>query len=258
MRLPVLSLLLVATTPAFAFTTGVSGHSGKSGSDCATCHGGSSAAPRATISGPDVVAPGTSATFQLVVDTDVNSAASAKRAVGIDIATGGGTLGTVVQTNATRLLNGEISHTDALPQSKSVAVSFLLNAPMEEGPLVLFAAALSADGNGGEQGDATAVTQRTITIGPVPLVDLGVVDAMSAATSFMPTVPPDMGPPKDEATWGCSTSGASEGGASGLALLLALGIGRRLRRLHPRLARLPALAPTLALRLARARRAPRR
>ncbi len=260
----VLVACALASLDAAAFTTGVSGFSGQQGKVCDDCHGGSSVAPSAKLSGPTTLAAGQSATYQLVVDTDVNSGASVKRAAGIDIATSAGALATVVQPNATRLLNGEISHTDALPKAKTVAISFQLTAPAQRGTLTLFAAALSADGNGGKSGDATAATVLDVTVvAPTPPdlvppiedltpVDLAgadfsgldlappldltappddltspvEVDAMSAATSFAPTTPPDLGPARDEARWSCSTSGASEGALAGLIVLLS-GVGLR-------------------------------
>lgn len=229
------SLLASVATPAWAFTTGISGSSGKDGKDCTACHSGSSASPRATLVGPAALGLGESATYQLVIDTDVTSSASAKRAVGIDIATTAGTLKTVVQKNSTRVLAGEISHTDALPKAKEVAVSFLLTAPMADGPLTLFAAALSADGNGGKSGDATAVTQLEVAVGTFDLGGAAMpdLDAMSGATQFVPTTPPDAGPPKDEPRWGCDMRGVPEVAGTSV-LLLGVFVAFRARRTRSR------------------------
>jgi hypothetical protein len=224
------SLCCVATN-ASAYTTGISGYSGKDGKTCTECHAPASAKPSATIKGPTTLAPGTSGTYQLVVDTDVTSSASAKRQVGFDVATSAGALGTVDQTNPTRLLAGELSHTNALPAAQSVAVSFTLTAPASDGTVTLFAAALSADGDGTNNGDSTTTATLDVHISSAPL-DLAGVDAVSSATAVTPSSSTDLGPPRDEPRWSCGTYvGAPLPLASApLALLLLLYLTLRVKK----------------------------
>ncbi len=195
--------ILCIATNAAAYTTGISGYSGKDGVTCTECHAAGAVQPSALLQGPASLAPGTTGTYQLLVDTDVNSAASAKRTVGIDVATSGGTLGTVNQVNQTRLLAGEVSHTNALPQGKTVQVSFTLTAPAQAGKVTLFAAALSADGDGSNRGDSTATTTMDVQIGvsssPPDL------DVISTATMTAPPDHPDAGPPQNEPRWSCGS-----------------------------------------------------
>jgi hypothetical protein len=189
----------------YAYTTGISGYSGKNVKTCSECHSGGTAQPSATLQGPAALAAGASATYQLVIDTDVNSSASAKRTAGLDVATSAGALATVDQVNQTRLIDGEISHTNALPDANTVAISFQLTAPADVGMLTLFAAALSADGNGATSGDdvASATLQVEVTASPPDLADA----VSGASTRAEPSS--DMGPPKNEPRWACgSTVGA--------------------------------------------------
>jgi hypothetical protein len=215
---------------AYAYTTGISGYSGKDGKVCSDCHSGGAARPSATIQGPPALAAGSTADFQLVIDTDVNSSASAKRTAGFDVAASDGTtLGAVDQQNATHVLNGEISHTNALPAAKTVAISFSVTAPAQPGgTLTLFAAALSADGNGATSGDSVASTTLQVAVTAFP-PDLA--DVISSASTHAP-VTDDMGPPRDEPRWSCgSYAGAMSvpvaAGPFAIILLLVLALRRR-------------------------------
>lgn len=226
MRFVCTAAFLCIAANSFAYTTGVSGYSGKDMQTCTACHAPAAAKPSATLSGPGSLAAGGTGTYQLVIDTDVNSAASVKRQAGFDVATSGGALGTLDQTNPTRLIAGELSHTNALPQAKTVAVSFTLTAPQEGGTVTLFAAALSADGDGTNKGDSTATTTLDVqVIAPAAPDDLAgvdqlgvdlaesapppdlsqAVDAISSATAATPMVSHDLGPPRDELRWSCGS-----------------------------------------------------
>jgi hypothetical protein len=226
-------LLMCMGANARAYTTGIAGYSGKDGMTCTECHApGAAAKPSAMINGPAALAPGQSADYQLVIDTDVTSSASAKRAAGIDIAASGGALATVDQVNQTRVLmiNGsaEISHTNALPQAKTVAISFSLTAPAEDGVVTLFAAALSADGDGSNHNDSTVTTSLDVIIGTP---DLAGVDAISGASKRDEPMTGNSGPPKNEARWSCgSYVGAVPISLAPIALVLPLVIALRTAR----------------------------
>jgi hypothetical protein len=260
-----LGVFLCIAANAHAFTTGISGYSGRDGKVCTECHTpGAAAKPSATLKGPAVLAPGASAEYQLVIDTDVTSAASVSRAAGIDIAASAGTtLATVSQVNQTRLISGEISHTTALPSAKTIAISFSVTAPMQ-GPLTIFAAALSVDSNGATSGDSLATTTLAVNVSnPSPPdlasnpsadlaevvsnadlanvvsnADLGNVvssadlasnadlaDVVSAASPREKPATADLGPPKNEARWACgSTVGAMAVPGAPLGLVLVLAL----------------------------------
>ena len=235
MKLLVVTLLCAAASPAAAYTTGVSGYSGKDGKTCTECHSPASTQAKATLTGPDTLAPGATATYTLVIDTDVTSSATAQatRQAGLDVATNGGTLGTVAQLNQTRLVGGELSHTNALPKAKTVQVMFTLTAPDQAGTVTLFAAALSADGDGSNSGDSTATTTLDVAVGGAPQ-DLAGIDAVSSATMVAPPGSPDLGPPHDELHWSCGSyvgrNPSADAAGAALVLLLPLLVVLRLRR----------------------------
>jgi hypothetical protein len=170
----------------------------------------------------------------------------------------------VPQLNQTRILNGELSHTAALPKSKLVQVMFTLTAPATGGTVTLFAAALSADSNGAMSNDGTDATTLEVQVSAPPPpppdlagldfagvdlagedlaqpppdlatpIDLTVVDAVSSASMIeKPPPQPDMGPPKDEARWSCGSI-AGGGPIAGLVpLLLVFGATLLARRRRP-------------------------
>jgi hypothetical protein len=214
MRLLVVCGVLAAATSARAYTTGISGYSGKGGEICNSCHSGGKP-PTVTLSGPATLAPGELEVYTLRITADVVSSASMPANLpysGFDVGTSAGTLGTVMQMNPTHILDGEVSHTDKLPRANIVQVMFSLTAPATGGPLTLYAAGLSADGDGTPTGDAAAATTLDVMVSaPGVAVDLASpgdlsapVDALSSATpAARPTVKPDLGPPHDEARWAC-------------------------------------------------------
>jgi hypothetical protein len=201
--------ILCIAAKSSAFTTGIANHSGNDGQTCTKCHAaGAAAQPSAQIKGPSALTVGGSAEYQLVIDTDVTTSATAMnpttRAAGLDVAASGGKLGVVPQVNETRLIADDISHTNALPKAKTIAISFSLTAPADPGTVTLFAAALSADGNGSTSGDATATTTFTVNI--VPPGSALDMDVVTSASPREEPDSPDMGPPRDEARWSCGST----------------------------------------------------
>jgi hypothetical protein len=205
--------ILCVAAKSSAFTTGIANHSGKEGQSCTKCHAaGSAAQPSAQLRGPSAIEAGDTVEYQLVIDTDVTSSATAMdgaRAAGLDVATSAGALGVVNQVNQTRLIGEDISHTNALPKAKTIAISFSLTAPADTGTLTLFAAALSADGNGRNSGDSTVTTTLDVSVVPPGSLLADMADVVTGASPREEPASADMGPPRDEARWSCgSTVGA--------------------------------------------------
>jgi hypothetical protein len=244
-------MLLVAST-AQGYTTGIALYSGEQMKVCTECHAPGPILPKATLSGPASLAAGETGTFTLLIDTDVTTSATQvaqPRQAGLDVAASAGTLGTVNQINQTRLIDGELSHTNALAAAKTVQVQFTLTAPAEGGTVTLYAAALSANGDGTNAGDGTdATTLQVQVIAPPPPdlasppdlagvdlagvveapdlaapLDLATVDAVSSATGPRPAPPTPKVPPHDEPRWDCGSvvGGRPAAGAGALLLLLA-------------------------------------
>jgi hypothetical protein len=245
-RLIAVCAVLAVAGGAHAYTTGISGYSGKSGMICNDCHSGGKP-PTVTLSGPATLAPGELEVYTLKIAADVVSSATMPANLpysGLDVATSAGTLGTVVQMNPTHILDGEVSHTDKLPRANIVQVMFSLTAPPAGGPLTLYAAGLSADGDGTPAGDAASATTLAVMVsappdlagvdlaGPPPLDLSAPVDALSSATpAARPTVKPDLGPPTDEPRWACDCRvGARAPLDAGPALMLVALAALRLRR----------------------------
>jgi MYXO-CTERM domain-containing protein len=243
------TLFAVALLPAtaHAFSTGVTGYSGKTaGQTCNNCHSGGKPPKTVTLSGPASLAAGETQVYTLQIVADVVSSASMPADLpysGFDVATSDGTIGQVSQVNQTRVLDNELSHTDKFPRANIVQVMFSLKAPMTAGPVTLFASGLSANGDGTPGGDSSAQATLSLTVTPPAApppdlaqtppdlgdadlagadlapppadlaappdlssaaVDLAVVDAISSATKpAAPVIKPDLGPPHDEARWGC-------------------------------------------------------
>jgi MYXO-CTERM domain-containing protein len=166
---------------------GIAGYSGESGQDCSACHSGASA-PSVTLKGPTTLAPGTSGTYALVITGGPAVGA------GVDVAvSGGGTL-TALSGTATQILSAElVQNANLSPSGSSISATFQLTAPSTTGPLTLYAAGLSDNGDGTTQGDGTATTTLQVTVanpstGPPPTVvspASAVPSVISGATSAL-------------------------------------------------------------------------
>lgn len=176
---PLAVLALCAAAGAGAEPRGISGYSGMDGVTCSECHSGG-ASPTLAISGPTAVAPGQPADYALTVTGGPGVVA------GLGVAVDSGQL---LPTEAgTRLRDGELTHSAPRPfQSGAAIFNFRWVAPPTPGTAKLFAAALSANGNGGDSGDGVGALTLDITIdqaadgGAVPAVDAGAPDAGSVA-----------------------------------------------------------------------------
>jgi hypothetical protein len=162
---------------AFAYSHGIAGYSGQSGPFCNVCHSGASA-PQVTLSGPGALDAGDQATYTLTITGGAGVAG------GLDVAVSGdATLQTI--TPNTVNAGGDITHTMPRPFSGgSVAFDFSMRAGTTGGPLTLYAAGNSVNGDGTPNGDRAATTTLTVVVNAGSSYDAG---------SSIDAGPPDAG-----------------------------------------------------------------
>lgn len=157
-----LSLLLaVVALPqvALAFSSGAPGYSGiPTGSgNCNACHDAAVGAPTLAITGPTSLAGGATGNYTLTI-----SGGPGVRG-GWTIAVDRGALGSS-QANAF-VFQGQVMQTTAANfVGGSLTATFTVTAPGTTGPLRIYAAANSANGNGGTSGDKGGTTMLTVTV----------------------------------------------------------------------------------------------
>ena len=187
---------LTAAAPAFATGGGIAGYSGKGGATCNSCHSGTTAAPTVVISGPTALAPGASGAYVVTITGGPGVTA------GVDIAPSSGTL--TAGDGTTRVsASGEVVHSSPKSFSGgSSKFSFNLVAPAA-GPVTLYAAGISCNGNGNEAGDNTTTATLSVSV--------ATASAPTVATPASATPSPVLG-----TTTGLSVLGADSGGEAGL------------------------------------------
>ncbi len=146
-----------AAAPLAPFSGGITGRSGKQGSDCSGCHSGG-VAPTATLSGPAFVLRDSTRTFTFRV------AGGQQVAAGLNVATDVGTL--VATDSETYTQNDELTHANprAVDGNGEAAWSFDVMAPSAAGPLTLWAAGNSVDLTGDQTGDLPGLAQFQVTV----------------------------------------------------------------------------------------------
>ncbi|NMO14496.1 hypothetical protein HPC49_32630 [Pyxidicoccus fallax] len=145
---------------ALATSAGQVGHSGKQANmTCMNsgCHTGGGAAPSVTIEGPDTLAPGATGSYKLVI-----TGGPAVRG-GFNVAVDNGTL---TAGTGQRKQSEELTHSGPKAFTNGrVEFDFTLVAPASAGTINLFGAGNSADGKGTQDGDSSAMSKKTITVG---------------------------------------------------------------------------------------------
>jgi len=217
-------LVLFAASRVRADSAGISGYAGNRNQTCAQCHSGGTAPMRVTISGPEAVEVGQTATYQI----DVVSGATVQRYAGIDVATSAGVLVVHAGGTPTKLQGGEITHTQPVGPAATVSFQFDFTAPAQPQCVTLFGDGLSADHDGTTSGDKNAATQFLVSIiaaGGDP--DAGAcgsmmppdaaVDAVSGATP--------MSQPAGEPRWGCGCEIGSAPTPTGVSWIAVLTFG---------------------------------
>ncbi|MCK8498815.1 MULTISPECIES: MXAN_6652 family MXYO-CTERM-anchored protein [Myxococcus] len=145
---------------AFAYATGQSNYSGKSGQTCSSgCHSRSGTAPTVTIEGPATLNPGQTGSYTLVITGGPGVRGGYNVAVdGEATLTAGG--------SDSKKLSGELTHSQPKPFTDgSVRFAFSVVAPSTGTTLTLFGAGNSTNGNGEDTGDASAGTQLKVKVG---------------------------------------------------------------------------------------------
>lgn len=188
------ALLVLVLFPhdGFAFSTGITGFSGKQGAICNQpgCHAGG-VEPSVRFEGPAEVAPQAMATFRFVVRSN---APQQQIAAGLDVAASAGTLLTVAN-EGTRLQLGEITHTGPKRLDANGEASFVFQwqAPAAPGEYTLFGAGNNVNLNGTNQGDRAAATTFVVRVvaaeppTPTPTPTTALPDTPTATATATPT-----------------------------------------------------------------------
>ncbi len=167
MNYTVLILILAASFFAYAFSSGITGRTLKSGTSGCECHGAApSTVVNVIINGPDLL--GINETAEYTVTISGGPAASG----GTNIASSGGTLNPS-QGSGLQKIGAELTHTSPKGfTSGSVTFKFNLTAPSAAGNVILFANGNSVNLNGQNSGDSWNFAQnKTIEITTATGVD---------------------------------------------------------------------------------------
>lgn len=157
MRSSLLPLILLAA-PCFANQLGVVGYSGKGAETCNNCHTGG-ATPTVTITGPTTLQAGQTGTYQLTITGGAGSRAGLNVSADVAAAQVLGVAGDTVS------FSNEVHQSAPKAFSGGRATfSFRVMAPPFSGPVRLFGAGNSCNGNGSSSGDRAGFTTFTITV----------------------------------------------------------------------------------------------
>lgn len=190
----------LGSLPAFATSTGITGHSGRDGATCSTCHKGG-AQPTVAFEGPASLEPGATGQYSFIIR------GGAARTGGADIAVS--STEAVLQAGANmKKLGAELVHTRPMEfTGNELRFTFSVIAPSTDVTLSLFGAGNSADADLTSEGDRAATTTLAITVG-----------------KGSPTGPG----PSDDDGGGCAAAGSASLGA--LAMLTLPLVLRRRRK----------------------------
>jgi hypothetical protein len=199
----VLVLTCFASSLVWAKPTGITGFSGLATRTCNNCHSGG-IDPSLSLEGPEEVAVGDDVTFI------VSIAGGAAQLGGLDVSAGDAGV-ELIPGEGMKTMNGELTHSapGTFPSGGMLQYQFTVRA-RSEGPVTIFAAGLSADGNGLRTNDRAASNSRLLNVVPASHVSTDpLVDGVR--------VPPQ----------GCSAAGLAH--APALLLALAALLARRRR-----------------------------
>jgi len=175
---------------AHAFSGGITGFSGKTGTTCNSCHSGV-VAPVVTLTGPTTLGVGATGNYTLTLLPSAGNGLG-----GLDVSASSGALSN--NPAGTRIAAGEITHSapNNVPPA-GIIWNFSWTAPAVAGNQTLYSAVASNDGDGGTGGDGTAATSLVVAVtalnqapiarivGPMTAV-AGAVVTFSGSTSSDP------------------------------------------------------------------------
>ncbi|MFE8596808.1 MXAN_6652 family MXYO-CTERM-anchored protein [Archangium violaceum] len=186
------------SSSSLAYSTGVTGYSGKTGVTCTACHGVGAEPPTVELSGPTSLVAGATGQYVFIIRGGPAVLGGADIAVSNTEATLTPAAGSGLERRDSELTQVP----SARPFSgNELRFEFSLAAPSSGGTLTLFAAGNSANGNSGNTEDGIASTKLEISV--------------TGGSSPEPTEPDT----RDEDR-GCATAG----GTPGLMLSLLAGV----------------------------------
>ncbi|MBL8917329.1 MAG: PKD domain-containing protein [Myxococcaceae bacterium] len=150
--------ILLVSLPCLANQLGVVGYSGKGAESCNNCHTGG-ATPTVAITGPSTLQAGQTGTYQVSISGGAGSRAGMNVAVDVPAAQLLAVAGDSVS------FSNEVHHSAPKAFSGGRATfSFRVLAPNFAGPVRLFAAGNSCNGNGSTSGDRAAMTTLQVQV----------------------------------------------------------------------------------------------
>lgn len=161
------ALTLLFSVPASGRSSGrifASGNPAVNGANtCAQCHVDDVEAPMVSIVGPDVLAPGETAMFQVVI------AGGPGRVGGFNVSTSD-TTGLLGATDPNiRFESDELTHvTPRAFVDGAVAFEFTYTAPIDPGDVTMYSAAVSANAANANFGDGVGTATKAIAVGEQP------------------------------------------------------------------------------------------
>ncbi len=147
--------------PAWAFSGGITGVSGRQANTCAECHSGG-VAPLVRFVGPTALEPGATATYRF----EVEALAPTQSQAGFNVSANAGSLDILPGQDARRAQNGELTH-NRPAQTVAALASWDLTwtAPGTPGIYTLFGAGNSVNGNRQPSGDRSSATTLDVAVG---------------------------------------------------------------------------------------------
>ena len=155
-------LFAFGADPVSARSAGISGYSGNpstGGTTCAVCHSADNPTPTVTIDGPTTMTAGETATFSVTVAGGSGSIAGFNASVTRSA-------GVLAPIDATvRNAGAELTHVSPKSLTNSSATfEFEWTAPASSAAVQLWAAGVSANGNGANSGDSASGTSLTVNV----------------------------------------------------------------------------------------------
>jgi hypothetical protein len=204
-------LLLASSTlpaPAGAEPKGEAKYTGKQGATCVVCHKAEGAVPTVELIGPDRIEPGASAKYTL----EISGGPAKVGGMGVALSDGSGAV--LEPGPGSKIKSGELVQNAPLDFTGGRASwEFHIVAPASPGSLTVYAVGLSADDDGGDEGDGVEAITMNLNIGAM---DPAPGSGLETEGGGHPPVTESQ--PLSSQRGGCSIGG----GAGGMALFFLL------------------------------------